>query len=186
LATQQSVRRSFAGRLAALFGTRKRRIGAALFLIIAFVVVYVVGFSGAVLSSSSQTPANAIGAADFGFTLSDTGQLITGTNWAPGTSHSGSVEVRNGSTAGKFTVAATGVTNPLGPVLDLVIEETAPGSRTIYSGKLNAVGSRSLGTFNASERRTYRLTVSWPSSATDPGLQGASVNFNFDWNATST
>jgi hypothetical protein len=161
---------SLGSRLASVVGTPRRWLAAALFLIIAAVIVFVIGFSGAVLTSTSKTPQNSFNASEIKFSLSDTGQLINGSDLKPGVVRSGSVTVRNGGERGKFTLGTSGLndggTASLGPILDVVVEQTAPTSSQVFSGKLDKLQNAALGTFSANENRTHKVTLTWPSSET--------------------
>src|SRR5690349_18129652 len=60
-----------------------------------FVVTTVVGFSGAVFSSTSSSPGNEYAAAGMGLTLARTGQLVDGSGMVAGDSRSGTQTITN-------------------------------------------------------------------------------------------
>jgi hypothetical protein len=120
----------------------------------------------------------------------------------PGSSAVGTVTIANaGDFAGVFHLSKSNVTDLVGPNggklsgrLGILIEDvTRPGDpTTVYSGTVNDMETRPLGTFAGGERRTYRFTATLPdgghpqsAGAGDNAYQASSMSVQFDWSATA-
>lgn len=156
--------------------------------VMAFVVTAVIGFSGALFSSTSRSPGNEFAAAGMGLTLSTTGQLVDGSELKPGASRSGTQRVTNTGHRGTLTLDARGVDAqaPLVQVLRVVVEQTVPAvEKPVFSGPLTGLDDVGLGTLGGGESRTYRVTLSWPVGQGSSGVAGTSTSLTFDWKLES-
>ncbi|WP_243056989.1 hypothetical protein [Nocardioides sp. SR21] len=155
--------------------------------VMAFVVTAVIGFSGAVFSSTSSSPGNEYAAAGMGLTLARTGQLVDGSGMAPGDSRSGTQTVTNEGHRGRLTLDARGVDgqSPLAKVLAVVVQQTDPAqAQPAYDGPLTGLSSVLLGTLAPGESRSYRVTLTWP-AGTGAGAAGTTTSLTFDWQIES-
>lgn len=66
--------------------------------VMAAVVVFVIGFSGALFTATSNHPANTFSAGDLQVRLSKTGALLDGANLRPGSTRTGTVSVSTSRT----------------------------------------------------------------------------------------
>ena len=165
---------------------RDRRLMALLLAggVIAFVVTAVVGFAGALFTSTSRSPGNEFAAAGMGLTLSRTGQLVDGADLEPGDSRSGTQQVTNTGHRGVLTLGTRGLDagSPLVQVLQVVVQQTEPPSQQpAYDGPLTGLDGVQLGTLSTGTSRTYRVTLTWPSGQGSPGIAGTSTGLTFDW-----
>lgn len=155
--------------------------------VMAFVVTTVVGFSGAVFTSTSSSPGNEYAAAGMGLTLARTGQLVDGSGMVAGDSRSGTQTITNNGHRGRLTLDARGVDgqSPLAKVLTVVVEQTDPAqAQPAYSGPLTGLSSVLLGMLAQGESRSYRVTLTWP-AGTGAGAAGTSTTLTFDWQIES-
>src|SRR4051794_28683695 len=85
----------------------------------ATIVVFVIGFSGALFTASSSSPANAVGAGQIKLSLSNTGELINGAGLTPGVTRSGPVTVTNQEEKAQVSLRVSNLaqTPPSGPSL---------------------------------------------------------------------
>jgi hypothetical protein len=127
------------------------------------------------------------------------GAILSAAGLVPGGSVSGEVTIQNsGTVSGGFTLAGTDVVDTpgvggglLSQRLQLVVLDlTTP--RTVYSGALNGLASRDLGTIGPGQARTYRFTATLPDGGTPPtplggdnAYQDARVVSAYLWTATS-
>ena len=151
----------------------------------ALVAVGVAVGSGATFSSATANPANTFSSGTFKHTNSKNGAaIVTGSKMLPGDSKNGTVTITNtGDAAGKFKLAETNDTNGFAAgSLDLKIEDvTNVSSPTqVYLGDLGAVPATDLGTFAASEARTYKFTVTLDSTAGNVD-QGKAATADYEW-----
>jgi len=151
------------------------------------VVASVVGFSGAYFTSSSRSPGNEFTAAGMGLSLAVTEQIVDGAGMAPGDVRTGDQTVTNAGHLGLLVLVATDLeVQPLSQVLQLSVRQTDPAvTEPVYTGPLDGLTSVDLGNLAKDERRTFRFTVTWPESATSPGLAGTSTSLAFDWRLES-
>lgn len=183
-------------RVKVLLGQRRMQVLVALAAVVLAASI-VIG-SGANFTSASANPANTFTAGTLTQTNTKsgvgTGAILTASLMKPGgVAAAGTVIIKNtGSLPGTFTLTKSNLTPTpgLGDALDVVIEETPPSpgvKHTVYTGTLSAMGSIPLGSFAASESRTYDFTVTFPdgTAAHDNPYQGASVSVEYDWTATS-
>jgi spore coat-associated protein N len=102
--------------------------------------------------------------------------ILTATGLKPGDSRSGEVTIANtGELGGAFALSKSGLSDApggwggaLSGVLDLLVQDVTGAPATIYSGKLAAMGSLSLGDWAPGAARTYRFTVSFPDGGAPP------------------
>jgi hypothetical protein len=114
----------------------------------------------------------------------DGGAILGASNMKPGDSTGGSVTIANtGTRAGGFSLSKSNLSGslPLANQLDLTIND---GGTPIYSGKLGAMGTIALGTFQPSESHTYTFTTTLPANA-DNSASSSSMTVEYDWSATA-
>ena len=176
----------------------RRTLGA---LAILLVAVGVAVGSGANFTASSANAANTFSAGTLEIGKDPSGAILTASNMKPGSSSSGVVDIQNtGSVAGDFSLSESApvdsdATNPLSAKLDLVVIDcgvnsgTPPdcvtGTTPVYSGKLNALTSQSLGNYASNVKHRFKFTVSFPSSSGDDVYQGDNTSVGFTWSASS-
>jgi hypothetical protein len=170
---------------------RRRRVALALVAVLALAVAGT-GFSGASFTQASHGGAS-LAAGTVGLTLSRSGQsLLSSSGLSPGSTVGGSETLTSsGSLPTTVRVSAAGLADVpsasgLSGVLVVTFTDHASGAQ-LWSGTLAALasGGASLGTLNAGAARTIDLSRSWPSSARNATLQGATTSFSFQWRATS-
>jgi hypothetical protein len=164
--------------------------------------------SGANFTAQSANPNNQFTAGDLQHSNSKDGAaVLTASKMIPGGAPAvGTVDIANsGDVAGTFTLAAQNLTDTddgndagatkLSGKLDLKVEDlgdpaatTAPAPVTVYTGKLNGLPTKDLGSFAAGEKHRYRFTVTFP----DSGVKGAenvykrdSAKVTFAWESAS-
>ena len=190
-------------RIAFLVKQPKRALGALAVLVAATSVV--IG-SGASFSASTANPDNQFTAGILSMSNSKApGAVLSASGMKPGDTVTGTVDIQNtGSLAGVFTLRRTALTNtdavnPLAPQLNLVVadcgEWPAPATPepcddgddvSRSSGALSALtGTVSLGNYSASEKHTYKFSVTLASGAGDVH-QGDSATAEFTWDATQS
>lgn len=114
--------------------------------------------------------------------------ILTASNLRPGRSTTGTVTITNTSSvdAGvsleQRNLRDLGAAPKLSGVLDVLIQDvTVPSSaQTVYSGKLASMPFRVLGDYQKRTSRTYRFTVTFPSTA-GSGYQGKSASVDYLW-----
>jgi spore coat-associated protein N len=157
--------------------------------------------SSASFSSTSANPSNTFSGGNLTHGNSKAGSaILTADKMIPGESKNGTVVITNtGDVAGNFTLAKSNLTDTPGAnggvlsgKLDLKVEDVTGTPTTVYDGKLDAMGTQTLGSFASGAARTYKFTVTFPDggvpgSATtgDNAYKGSSTSVQFDWNATS-
>jgi spore coat-associated protein N len=168
-------------------------------LLVALAAVLVAGAiavgSGASFTSHSANAANTFSAGNLSQTNSVNGALLTISKMKPGDSSNGSVTIaNNGDVSGAFTLSKANLTDTAGPnggtlssKLDLKVED---GTTVLYSGKVGAMGSISLGTFAPGASHTIKFTVTFPdggvpATATtgDNAFRGSSMTVDYSWDA---
>ena len=187
-------------RFTSVFKASPRRALAALgALVVASAVA--VG-SGADFTSRSANPSNTLTAGTLAQVNSRDGSAILNVSTLkPGDSSNGTVTITNtGDVAGTYSLSKTNLSDNPGPnggalsgKLDLLIEDVTGGSPvTVYSGKVDAMGTQALGSFAPDEARTYRFTVSFPDggipatdTSGDNAFKGSSMSVRYDWDAAS-
>jgi len=140
-------------------------------------------FSGAGFSSRSANTAS-LATGSIQLTSSTSGAIVPSTaGMKPGQSREGTITITNkAEVAGTVTLTASGLTGTaLASAIDLKIEDVTGTAVQKWSGKLGAFTSLNLGSFAAQAARKYRFTLSWPSSAGEASLQGASTSLTFAW-----
>ena len=119
--------------------------------------------------------------------------ILTASGMKPSSSVTGTVTIGNpGSNDVDVSLALSrlvdsgSATGKLSAVLNLVLQDTTSASpTTVYSGKLGAMPALALGTYDKRTSRTYRFTVSYPSSAGSV-YQGTSTTVDYLWTATKS
>ncbi len=173
-----------------------RRTLAALAVVLAAVGITV--GSGANFTASAANPGNVFTTGTLIIGDSSSTALLNASAIKPGDSSSSTVDITNtGSLAGDFTLKtanATGYSALLGQ-LDLTVVDcgawttTAPncttGTTNVYTGKVNALTSASLGNYAGGIKHRYKFTATLPSS-TDDTYQGRTAQVDFTWSATQS
>lgn len=120
--------------------------------------------------------------------------ILTASSMSPGSSTTGTVTITNGSAVDEDVSLAKSNLSDIGPataklssILDLRIQDvTAPSSpSTVYSGKLGSMPALALGTYAKRTGRSYRFTVTYPTSA-GSAYQGTSTSVDFIWTAAKS
>jgi spore coat-associated protein N len=169
-----------------------RRLLAALATILVAVGVTVA--SGATFTATSANTANTFSSGTMTLGNSNSGAILTASGLKPaGPTQSGEVQIQNtGSLAGAITLKTTNLvdsTPAMAGNLDLTIDDcgtdlncTLGTSTNVYTGKLNAMPTKSLSTWAAAEQHRYKFTVGLDSAA-DNTLQGKTTSVAFQWDA---
>jgi hypothetical protein len=155
------------------------------------VAMTAVGASAAYYTASSDDGGSVVAAGGVKLALVPASEIVDLRNLKPGDSRSGSIQVRNTLneatvTLGIADLQQTPTTAGLDQLLDVVVQETAPGQVVRFSGKLGALHGVPIGTMGAGATATFTITVSWPGWEDDPSRQGATASFVFEWAAVST
>lgn len=155
--------------------------------VILLVALSVVGFSGALFSSTSRSPGNRFVAGTVGLELSQTGQVVDGQGIFPGVVRTGQQVVTNTGHRARLVLEVRNLSaSPLNQVLQVeVLQTQPPGPAPAYDGPLAGLDRASLGILAGDESRTYRITVEWPAAEADPSLEGAQSSLDFDWQLES-
>ncbi len=163
-------------------------------------VAVVLAAGGSPQSSGGMSPAMALRATGpLAIDNSREGSaVLTAAGMAPGQSQTGLVDIKNASGMdATFALAQSHVTGPaLAGSLNLAVVDcgafagtTAPtcdaGDPQVYSGALNGLTSRALGTYAGGATHRYRFSVVFPNgtAAHDNALQNAVSSVQFDWSA---
>jgi hypothetical protein len=169
-----------------------RRLLAALATILVAVGVTVA--SGASFTATASNPSNTFTSGTMSLGDSVSGAILTASNLKPaGPTSSGEVQMQNlGSLAATVSLKTANLvdsTPAMGGNLDLTIDDCgtdldcAIGTSTnVYSGKLNAMPTKSLGSWAAAEKHRYKFTVGLDSLAGNT-LQGKTTSVDFAWDA---
>ena len=176
----------------------RRTLGALAMLLVAVGVA--VG-SGANFTASSANASNTFSAGALSIGKSTNGAVLTASNLKPGGSATGTVDIQNtGTVSGDFSLAEStpvdsDATHPLSAKLDLVVLDcgvvtgTPPdcvtGTTQVYSGKLGALTSQSLGNYATNVKHRFKFTVSFPTGVDDNDYQGDDTSVDFSWSASS-
>jgi spore coat-associated protein N len=186
-------------RLQVLAANPRLALGALVTLLLAAGAV--VG-SGADFTATSANPSNTFssGTLTIGNSKAATA-IFSASNLRPGgAAQTGTVDIENtGSLSGAFTLVRGTVTNtdtgnPMSAKLNMTVIDcgtftgaTAPSCSdgdevTKYTGTLAAMGTTTLGNYNAAVKHRYEFRVALDSSA-DDAYQGDSATAAFDFNA---
>jgi len=171
---------------------------------LALTAASLVGFSGAALTTSASGLSVTVSGGTLDLHSTRDGQAIVlgTTGLRPGDVRDGVVTVSNsGDVAGALTFAVQGppIDVPASPALSSVLRlkvesctsasPSCPGATPIGTeDTLAALASGApltLPGLASGDSATYRLTLTWPATATDPGLQGASTSVNLNFTARS-
>jgi hypothetical protein len=158
--------------------------------------------SGADFTASSANPANTFSSGTMTMLNSKAGEaVLTASNMRPGDSADGVVDIENtGSLSGDFTLSrSTPVdsdpANPLSGKLNITVVDCGTFSSgtpacgdgddvvRVSGGTIAGMGTTSLGTYAAGEKRRYRFTVQLDGTAGD-AYQGGDSEVEFDFNAS--
>jgi spore coat-associated protein N len=154
--------------------------------------------SGANFTSTSANPANVFTAGNLhhSSTPADGTAILTAVKMKPGATTTGSITLTNdGDLPGTFTLTKSITADVAGAnggdlagKLVLTIRE---GATTVWTGTLGAaMGTVSLGTWNAGAVHTYDFSVNFPDGGTpasntteDNAYKGSTITARFDWTA---
>ena len=160
--------------------------------VMATIVVFVIGFSSALFTSSSEDPDNEIGAGEIHLLLSNGGEILNGAELKPGVTRTGTVTVTNREQKASVTVRVANLaeTPPTGPsladLLNVTVRETAPGTAVRFAGKLRELTTAAaLGTWAAGQQRNIEIEVAWPLAEDSLTYANAKASFGFEWHAES-
>jgi hypothetical protein len=185
-------------RAAVLWRASPARLVVALFALM-LAAAMAVG-SGANFNATSANPGNVVTAGNLSHNNSKDGSaILTVSKMKPGDSQSGTVTLsNNGDVAGVFTVDSSVVSDTPGPnggvlsgKLDLKVDDMGPAGAgpavTVYTGKLDAMGSTALGNWAPGDTHVYRVTVSWANGtpAVDNAFKASATTVRFDWESQS-
>jgi hypothetical protein len=186
-------------RLQVLAANPRLALGALVTLLLAAGAV--VG-SGADFTATSANPSNTFSSGTLTIGNSKAGTaVLSASNLRPnGAAQTGTVDIENtGSLSGNFTLVRGAVTNtdagnPMSAKLNMTVIDcgtftgaTPPSCSdgdevTKYTGTLAAMGTTTLGNYNAGVKHRYEFRVALDSSA-DDAYQGDSATAAFDFNA---
>ena len=117
--------------------------------------------------------------------------VFTATLMKPGDSRTGDVVIaNNGDVSGNFTLTVGSIvpgTPNLTPQMQVVITETAPTAKAIYSGQLSTMPAQVLDPIAAGASATYHFVATFQSTGTNPGdnaLKGGSMSATYTWTET--
>lgn len=158
--------------------------------------------SGANFNSVSANPTSLIKTGTLVLTDSLAGQSVVNLNAVkPGSTNSGSVDIRNGGnvpaavTLAPVNLANLPASNPLSSKLTLQLQDlgdpactiSCPPIVTVFSGTLGSMGTLALGTFPTGATHRYTFTVTFPNGGPDGAdnvYGGAATTVDFLWTAT--
>lgn len=162
----------------------------------ALVAVAVAVGSGAVFTAHSSNPSNLFTSGVLQHTNSKDGSAILSiARMRPTDSVEGTVTLTNtGDVAGAFTLSKSALKDTAGAnggvlsdKLDVAITDKGDG-KTVYAGKLGAMGDRSLGTYAPNEAHTYQFVVTFPDGGTpasdttgDNAYKGSSTSLTYNF-----
>ncbi len=181
-------------RASALWQASPRKVVSALCILMLASLMAVA--SGASFTSSTPNVGNVVAAGIMQIDSDNAnGAKLNISHLVPGNHpQSGTVTLSNtGDADGVLTLAKTGVVNTgaaLSSKLDVVI--TDAGGSVLYSGSLDGLTSRGVGTIAKGATKAFTFTVSFPdsdassgTSGSDNPYQGAKTTVDFAWNAVS-
>ncbi len=139
-------------------------------------------FSDASFTAGSANPANVFTAGSLSHTNSKAGVVIVdAANLRPGMSQEGTVTIGGtGTLTGLYTLNKGAVVdNPASPGLSrtlvLLIQQTGVAT-PLYNNRVDLMpASLTLGTIAPGASRTYLVRLTYPTTAANPALQGASM-----------
>jgi hypothetical protein len=144
-------------------------------------------FSGASFSSKSANKAS-LAAGSVKLSSSKPNEaIVSAAGMEPGASREGTIKIGNeGDVAGTVTLSASGLTgSALAAVIELKVDDVTSGTTQKWRGTLDCFTRLAVACFYAATTRTYRFTLSWPSSSDSASLQGASSSLTFNWEGSS-
>ena len=147
-------------------------------------------FSDAKFTTASSNASNIWASGTLTHTNSLADQVVVnGANLRPGQTATGTVTITAGGDGyGAYTLAKANLVDiPASPglsnTMQLLIQDITSGS-TIYTGTVAAFTSSSLGTIAPGVATTYRVTLTYPSSASS-NLQGAALSLTLRFTGVS-
>jgi hypothetical protein len=148
-------------------------------------------FSDAKFTTASSSASNVWASGTLTQTNSMADQVVVnGADLRPGQTATGTLTITGGGDgSGAYTLAkANLIDTPASPglsnTMQLLIQDITSGSTTIYTGTVAAFTSSSLGTIAPGVAKTYRVTLTYPSSAT-ANLQGAALSLTLQFTGVS-
>ena len=145
--------------------------------------------SGATFSSTTGNTASAVTTGTLTQSNSKANAAVFNlSNMKPGDSVYGTVTITNsGSLKSQMSLVEAAGANGFSSasLLSETIQDVTNASSpvSVYTGTFGAAGTKALGTFNAGEARTYKVTVTLDSAATNTE-QGKSASASYTWNGT--
>jgi hypothetical protein len=160
--------------------------------VMATIVVFVIGFSGAFDTSTSSDKGGSLQAGKIKLGLSATGELINGASLTPGVTRSGTVTVTNVEQTARVTLRVSNlVDTPASPsltdLINVTVRQIAPVAVNRFTGKLRTLttDSVSLGTWAPGDQRSFQINVAWPALQDSATYANAKTTFVFEWRAES-
>lgn len=148
-------------------------------------------FSGASFLSSTQDPGNVLVAGSVSHANDRGGMaILDAAGMRPGSTRYGDVTLTGGEDVPAFYsavnagIADSPVTPGLSAALLLRVEDVTGAPATppvLFDDALSAFATAGLATIAPGEARTFRFTLSWPSAAADPALQGATTTVRVEF-----
>jgi hypothetical protein len=140
-------------------------------------------FSGANFTSSSRNPGNAFIAGTLSQVNSKNGQVVlNAANLRPGQSQNGSLTITGGGdfsalyTISKVSLSDTPASPALSGALTLTIDDMTTGAAVQeWTGRAGSFAAVTVDTIAPAATRTYRFTLTYPTTNAVPALQGAST-----------
>ncbi len=146
-------------------------------------------FSGASFTSSRGNSGNTFTAGAFGHTNSKDGVLVIDAAglWPGGSAKTGTLTITGtGDFSGAYTLTKAGVVDtPASPglsnALTLRIEDITGTAQTLSNTTVAGFNTVSVGTIASGASRQYRFTLTYPATAADTALQGASMTLRLQF-----
>ena len=173
-----------AGLRAALLRDRRATLLVAAVGLLVLVTTTTLATSGAYFTSASRSPDNRFAAAGVSLRLSQSGDVVDGSEMRPGDVRSGDQTVTNTGHRALLVldVVDLDLRSPLTRVLDVRVRQTRPPrAAAAYDGPLARLHDLELGTLERGESRTWTITVTWPAREDSRRLEGSSTSLDFDW-----
>lgn len=145
--------------------------------------------SGATFSSTTGNTASSVTTGTLTQSNSKANAAVFSlSNMKPGDSVYGTVTITNTGTLKSpmslvETAGANGFSSAALLQESIVDVTNASAPVSVYAGNFGAAGTKALGTFNAGEARTYKVTVTLDSGATNTE-QGKTALASYVWNGT--
>jgi spore coat-associated protein N len=160
--------------------TRLRRIMTVTVIILVGLAVFCgnsVHRSSAQFTDQSSNPGNLFKTGTITLTNNKSGQaVVTATGLMPGGSATGTLII---GVTGNYTanVTLTGATDnsALAQALTLRIEDVTGTATTLWTGTMSAFSTQALGTIASGASRSYRFTITLPTTAPSSAMNGSTT-----------